>query len=381
MKIGGCSYKKWKNYLASSLLIMVSIHYLSFFSTAQDINSGSNIWSGNIVLTEDYIIQKGQTLIIEPGTVISIGEGSKIIVYGELVAIGDKSKPIVFTKHKEIGWYGIEGKKGGKITLEYCRIEYSMEGIMCYSCSVVIRNCTISSYTHGIFLFGWPSPSSLTALIEGNVITNASTGIGIGGRCSVIIQGNLIIKGLDGIRILTGPPFSSIAIIDNIIGNNRDWGVITASDNISIENNTFEYNGIPNGKGRILKIGVIHVKVTDLLGFPINGVTVSAYNKFGEKVWEFKTGQEGSMDGETGSEVKVYSIDNNTKKSFAPYTVYIQTGKIVETFTVLSDTEDGDITVRLLILTDASKLIIIGTIVTICIILFILIKIKRRGLA
>jgi len=284
------------------------------------------------------------------------------------------------------------GGKGGKITLEYCRIEHSMDGIICHSCSLVIRNCTISSYTHGIFLFGWPSPSSLTALIEGNVITNASTGIGIGGRCSVIIQGNLIINGLDGIRILTGPPFSSIAIIDNIIGNNRDWGVITASDNISIKNNTFEYNGIPNGKGRILKIWVIDVKVIDLLGFPINGVTVSAYNKFGEKVWEFKTGKKvihpnGRVervfpDGEVGSEVKVYSIDNNnTKKSFAPYTVYIQTGEIVKTFTVLSDTEDGDITVRLPILTDASKLTIIGTIVTICIILFILIKIKRRELA
>jgi len=109
MKIGGCSYKKWKNYLASSMLLMVLIHYLPFFSTAQNINNESNIWSGNIVLTEDYIIQKGQTLIIKPGTVVNIGEGVKLIVYGNLTAVGNKSKPIVFTKHKEIEWCGIRG--------------------------------------------------------------------------------------------------------------------------------------------------------------------------------------------------------------------------------------------------------------------------------
>ena len=389
MKTEGCSYKKWKNYLVSFLFLSILIHHLPF-STAQDINSEPKIWSGEIVLTEDYTIQKSQTLIIKPGTTVKIGEGVKLIVYGNLTAVGNKSRPIVFTKHKEIKWCGIRGERGSKITLEYCRIEHSTDGIVCRSCSAIIRNCTISSDVHGIFLFGWPSPSSLTALIEGNVITNASTGIGIGGRCSVIIQNNLIIKGLDGIRILTGPPFSSIAIINNTIGNNRGWGIIAASDNISIENNTFEYNGIPNGKGRILKVWVIHVKVIDLLGFPINGVNVSAYNRFGEKVWEFKTGEEvihpnGRVekifpDGEAGSEVEVYYIDNNnTKTTFTPYTVYIQIGDIVKSYTVLLDTKDGEITVRLQILAVTSKLIIVGAIVTICVMLFALIRMKKKN--
>ncbi len=366
------NFRNYKIYLTICIFLLGSLYIPIISSFAQD-NSESDaiIWSGNVVLTEDFLIQKNQTLIIKPGTTVNIGGWVSIIVNGNLSAVGNKREPIVFTKSGERKWRKIEVNEGSKVVLEHCKIEENSDGVTCWgNSSVTIKNCNISSTAGAIYCF------SSSPLIEGNIITNSACAICIGLGSSPLIRNNTLVNNLVGINI---GPSSSPTITGNIIGNNRDWGIETSSENMNIINNRFDFNGLPNGKGRILRECDLDVKVVDFFGFSVKGAIVSVYNILNEKEWKIKTGEwEGLPDGFAGAVVRVYFIDNNgTKIMLTPHIIHVEKDGINKTITVFMD-KDKEIVVRLPILTNLSKTLIVIIISAIIALSIIFIKARKK---
>lgn len=143
-------------------------------------------WSGNITLKGDIKITTGNTLTIEPGTVIKVTDeypdwdgGFKddivdIYVQGNLVAHGTENDIIVFTVDSENpemdDWWGFGLSSNSSVNLKYCCIAYSDYGLFVFTTSPntpVVENCMFA-YSSGIVDFGPNSDISHTTFINGN---------------------------------------------------------------------------------------------------------------------------------------------------------------------------------------------------------------------
>lgn len=147
-------------------------------------DANTTVWSGSRVLDREYVVPKGSTLRIEPGTVIEARKGwdARIVVRGRLLAVGTKAKPIEFRPAKPHYWGGIrfEGDESGG-RLEYCTvIGARRSAVRCDASSPTIRNCRfeIGSYKQGWIL----CEKGARPLIESNTITG-------GGAAGVLCRG------------------------------------------------------------------------------------------------------------------------------------------------------------------------------------------------
>ncbi len=173
----GCASTIWL------VLAIVICPGLTVRAEAQD-DANTTVWSGSRVLDREYIVPKGSTLRIEPGTVIETRKGwnARIVVRGQLLAVGTKAKPIEFRPAKPYYWGGIrfEGTESGG-RLERCTvIGARRSAVRCDAASPTIRNCRLQSGTYGQ---GWIlCEKGACPLIEGNTITG-------GGAAAILCRG------------------------------------------------------------------------------------------------------------------------------------------------------------------------------------------------
>ena len=107
------NWSTWKIYLAIIFISFVIMYCPRVFHPKQNISDEStgSVWINNITLTQDFVIQKDENLIIEPGTTIRIGEEINMILYGNLASKGGRNAPIVLTKYHEVEWGGTGGPR------------------------------------------------------------------------------------------------------------------------------------------------------------------------------------------------------------------------------------------------------------------------------
>ncbi len=123
----------FKTTVAASLMALACTQ-----AAGQDIPAGAIVWEGTKTLTESFIVPKGQSLYIKPGTTIvaaTTGEESpavEIVVLGNLYSLGTEKNPVTFTvadnlKGDRFGapWGGIIcGYDSKELYLDHTIIEY-----------------------------------------------------------------------------------------------------------------------------------------------------------------------------------------------------------------------------------------------------------------
>ncbi|RLF51253.1 MAG: hypothetical protein DRN11_03110 [Thermoplasmata archaeon] len=348
----------------SFIVLTIALMALIKFSLGKPTNSQDNTiyWEGEVNLTKDFTLDKEDVLIIKPGTIIKMDKEVCLQIYGERYAVVEKENPIIFMKSGEINWGKIEIR--GNTTLKYCIIKDCYDGIECWE-SINITNCKISSTLSAISCYG-SSP-----IIMNNNITNSTIGITCNPYSSPEIYNNTIYGNIIGILI---ERTSSPVIRSNIIVKNRDYGIETRTDNFVLEDNYF----LENGKGKILKKLTLRVEIKDLLGFPINCVSVAAYDKFGEKLWKLKTGEENLPEGIVEGTVIQYVIANNGSKIWhTPHTICVKDGEMEINKTVFVKNEVERLIIKLPVLTFTSKILVAVLIIAIIIIIIEIMR-KRR---
>lgn len=114
------------------------------------------IWSEKVILNENYILSKGNTLRIEPGTKVLLGENVSIISYGKISAIGTKEEPITFTSSTNVPW-GVIALQGKEAKSEFSWVNIS-EGsgttydlveytgmLSAYNADLILENCELKN--------------------------------------------------------------------------------------------------------------------------------------------------------------------------------------------------------------------------------------------
>jgi len=83
-------------------------------------------WSGTHILEDSVVVPGGIVLNIEPGTVVQMGSGVAIKVYGQLLADGTESEQIRFTRYGTgTRWKQIMFVEAADSRLVHCIIEYA----------------------------------------------------------------------------------------------------------------------------------------------------------------------------------------------------------------------------------------------------------------
>ena len=110
----------------------------------------NTIWSGIVTLDHDYVIEKGTTLTIEPGTTVKFENNCGILVKGEL-----KADSVVFqsaTQDAQPGAWDKISFSGGRGFLKNCEIKQAKEALYFYNCDdIIIENCDIHHNSRGIY--------------------------------------------------------------------------------------------------------------------------------------------------------------------------------------------------------------------------------------
>lgn len=167
--------------------------------------SGNEVWSGDVNITSTTTINTGASVTIIPRTVIATPSGASLIVNGILNSVGTSSQPITFTSQSgttNSSWgtitlsgsgaagsiikyanvkYGtkVEAINTSNITIQYCNIDTTYDGIRFNNSTGSILNNTITtnSIGHGIVI-----ENASTATVNDNVIKKTNTyrcGVGI----------------------------------------------------------------------------------------------------------------------------------------------------------------------------------------------------------
>ncbi len=235
--------------------------YNSYSQTTVPAGNVSGVWTAAnspYHVQGTIVIQDGQNLIIEPGTLIEFHPSADLWVRGQITAIADSLTPIIFTAQNiGSGWRGIifdsvniasdssifeyctieYGTIGGlmritnfdKVRVENCLLQYGDSfiagGVRLYNSDAIFKKNTLqyitADYQGGAFYVRWGSP-----LIQGNEIAFNDGGAS-GGAVHVFDNGT--------------PNITDNYIHDN---NSVNGGAILLGNwcNAVITNNLFENN-------------------------------------------------------------------------------------------------------------------------------------------
>ncbi|MCL7489394.1 MAG: fibronectin type III domain-containing protein, partial [Desulfobulbaceae bacterium] len=248
--------------------VTVSIDEIRVSGTLQ----ADETWSGQVIMEGDVNVPEGMTLIIQPGTTISVStlldtvrggsdpSRSELIINGTLMAIGTAEQPITFQSTTLGGgspgdWNGITVT--GSVFLEYVIIQHA-ENALTFNGSndqaqLSIKNCLISDNSgYGLNILA-SNNAAVSALVEGSTITN-NLGNGINCRVTqgttsldfnlcnntIAYNGNIALSlhadGSSGDPVVTG------TICNNIISDHLTHGVsfnttLGAKSVLTIDNN------------------------------------------------------------------------------------------------------------------------------------------------
>ena len=280
-----------RSYIIFAALLILSVAVYAQLSGPLN----GTISSGIYIVEGDISVEAGDSLNIEPGTMLKFGGDYGFVINGYLYAVGTETDSIIFLPDAGVSyWAGIDfynaaddssrlgyslitgGLKtgapddgGGGIYLEYscptishCTISQNTApsggGIMCHHSGSTISHCTISGNTAtekggGICFAGDSYPSIEDCIIEGNDAVYIGGGISCFYIYTIIINNCTISANTSdmggGISCFEfNPTISNCAIYDNSVIMGFGGGIcigdcIPTITNCTISSNMAEYEG------------------------------------------------------------------------------------------------------------------------------------------
>jgi len=207
--------------------ILTCVLASTFLCRAQTILSGniSGTWSpsGNpYIIPDNATVPGGQTLTIQPGVVVWIGEGLSITVEGNIQAIGTASQPITIQAPitsqywNEILLYNTETNR-----FQYCDFLNATNAILItYPGLVDVMNCTFSNCVSSAIVDDVGTGGQTNLVVENCLFSGTGSGcVFSGGSASAFISAN-IFNNLSGTAILIqNQSQSDVVAINNAIVN------------------------------------------------------------------------------------------------------------------------------------------------------------------
>jgi len=161
---------------------------------------GETTWSGEILVRGDVLVPAGSTLIVEPGTVVTVrptestriapdylSPRTEILVRGRLLVQGTADRPVRFQTEKEGGWAGIELDRAWRSAVKGARIIGAETGVLCLGCSPRIAGNRIAGGRYGIIVQAGGAPKILD-----NEIADGEGGVFCWSGARPYLKGNRI---------------------------------------------------------------------------------------------------------------------------------------------------------------------------------------------
>lgn len=204
------------------------------------ISSNTTLSVGKWYFNNKIIVPSGITLTIPSGTQLVFNNNSSLKVYGTLYVTGSSSSQVTFT-FSGTGGILISGSTSSSSNINYATIN-SGEGItMTNGTAVVIRNSTLNTCTHGIYVY-----NSSPTINDNQIIDPVQNGMYIDASgYTPSIQSNTIKKNstnstyhnYEGIYTVNN---SNPTICHNKIGG-FDYGIYSGSSSVTFRSDYFAY--------------------------------------------------------------------------------------------------------------------------------------------
>jgi len=196
------------------------------------------------IVVGNITVHAGATLRIEPGVEVKFGGPFRILVEGKLVAEGTQDKVIAFTSNNDEAshgdWMGILFDGNEPSMLEYCVVEYAINGTSVRNGDVEVKNSTVRYCSqNGIVVI-----HGNVTVQSANIVGNLQNGVIVSGNGHVEIVNNEFRENENGI-LLTGESVSNVDIRNNKIMLSVQKGIQLDADsysNVNILYNTLTSN-------------------------------------------------------------------------------------------------------------------------------------------
>ncbi len=209
-------------------------HYPVEVSGHISVNVTWEIDKSPFIAVADIIVDSAKSLTLQPGVSVQFDGLFSLQVYGALLAQGAVDSNIHFTSYGSLptGWEGIKIFGENSSSFNYCRIDSSENGILCFNSSPTIRNSWVSGNQTGLYLSGPDANPS----IEGCVLDGSSDNTPILILCdsssAPTITNCSILGGLKGVVAKNG---ANPQLNYNNIYNNSDYGVLNEDSTLTLD--------------------------------------------------------------------------------------------------------------------------------------------------
>ena len=165
----------------------------------------------------EIIVKAGGRLILDPNSIVQVGEGAKITIQNGVTLTLDG------VTINGMDWAGINTEPGSTLYARYCAFTGAETAISGIPAKLSVSNCTFTDCTNGI---------ELTACNDFRIIRNTFTGKGEGTAITVTqsngwINNNTASNFYKGVNVISCSPL----MVQNTITNNVLNGVYTAGYN------------------------------------------------------------------------------------------------------------------------------------------------------
>uniref|UniRef100_A0A1I7U298 EGF-like domain-containing protein n=1 Tax=Caenorhabditis tropicalis TaxID=1561998 RepID=A0A1I7U298_9PELO len=225
------------------------------------------------LINEEVLIPIGETVVIEPGTILDFAPGVGITVSGQLIMNGTEEKPVVTRGQNGNTWRGIVAKPEGVLDVKNVVSEDASIGIWIDSQKVNIQNGRIiRPAVHGIEI---TQNSNDVVDLGGVVIEEANeSAIGVDERRDDLMIKNARIQNGAGSGVDFMTPTGNIELQNIEVTNMGGYGIHISEfpssplhavllENVSVTNQKKGHAGILISGGWIQNIGLHNLKFED----------------------------------------------------------------------------------------------------------------------
>ena len=191
------------------------------------------IWQGSVKISEDFVLEEGDTLLIEPGTEILLSDGIQMEILGDLTAVGTENSTIRF---RTIGdgqqWDGLIFTPSSYASgyLKFVEIEQARRAITVDGSNPHLSDVYLHDNEGGLFVTG---PSTMT--IENSLFSKNSWGItGNWGADIQIVNVTISQTTTDAIHMVGSSP----VVRDSVILDSGRYDLRATDSSVIILRNT-----------------------------------------------------------------------------------------------------------------------------------------------
>lgn len=229
------------NNVQTSSVVKVQLDFALLAPAALGAPPAVMIVTSSVDVSNTITVESGETLTILPGTTFKFNTGSSMIVNGTLNAIGTSEYPITFTSqsgttNSSWGTITLSGPGAAGSTIKYANIKYGTKVQATNTSNITIRYCNIDTTYDGIRFY-----NSTGSILNNTIITNSiGHGIVIENASTATVNDNVIKKTNTyrcGVGIDFGGGAGGYAARNDIYG--WDWGICAIWGSTSLAYSTY----------------------------------------------------------------------------------------------------------------------------------------------